>query len=61
MLFRSPSLPQSPLTDELQLNDLTQAPLNHLQENTKQTEFDVSGSLEQLHKEYQSVRSLLDR
>jgi hypothetical protein len=62
----APKLPDSPpvdlpsLPDELSLNDLTQSPLSHSRETIKQSEFTVSGGLEQLHKEYQSVKSLLD-
>jgi hypothetical protein len=61
-----PKLPDSPpvdlpsLPDQLSLNDLTQSPLGHSREAIKQTEFAVSGALERLHKEYQSVKSLLD-
>ncbi len=53
--------PQSPLEGHLQLVDMTQAPLIHAHEGIKKNESDVATALEQLHKEYQSVKTLLDR
>ena len=41
--------------------DLTQAPLLNAQENIKKNELDITAALDQLHKEYQSVKTLLDR
>ncbi len=52
---------QIPLEGHLQLVDLTQAPLMHAHESIKKNENDVTTALEQLHKEYQSVKTLLDR
>ncbi len=52
---------QSPLDGHLQLVDLTQAPLIHAHESIKKNENDVTAALETLHKEYQSVKTLLDR
>lgn len=52
---------QAPLGGELQLVDLTQAPLLNAQENVKKNELDITAALDQLHKEYQSVKTLLDR
>ena len=52
---------QPPLRDGLQLVDLTQAPLLNIQEDLKKKEFDTAAGLDQFHKEYQSVKTLLDR
>jgi hypothetical protein len=52
---------QAPLGGVLQLVDLTQAPLLNAQENIKKNESDITAALDQLHKEYQSVKTLLDR
>ena len=52
---------QASLGAELQLVDLTQAPLLNAQENLKKNESDIMAALDQLHKEYQSVKTLLDR
>ena len=52
---------QAPLGGKLQLVDLTQAPLLNAQENIKKNESDITAALDQLHKEYQSVKTLLDR
>lgn len=52
---------QAPLGGELQLVDMTQAPLLNAQESIKKNESDVTAALDQLHKEYQSVKTLLDR
>ncbi|XP_064384983.1 uncharacterized protein LOC135333889 isoform X2 [Halichondria panicea] len=69
--FKAPDLPTpklpdtppvdlSPLEGHLQLVDMTQAPLIHAHEGIKKNESDVATALEQLHKEYQSVKTLLD-
>lgn len=52
---------QTSLGAELQLVDLTQAPLLNAQESLKKNEADIMAALDQLHKEYQSVKTLLDR
>ena len=52
---------QSPLSEKLQLIDLTQAPLMNIQEDVKKKETEVMAALDQLHKEYQSVKTLLSR
>ena len=40
---------------------MTQAPLLNAQENLRKNESDITAALDQLHKEYQSVKTLLDR
>lgn len=52
---------QDPLVGGLQLVDLTQAPLLNSQEDLKKKEVEITAGLDLLHKEYQSVKTLLDR